>query len=298
MNQISEFLNQPLLEVGGATLTLWGVLKAVFTLVASFLVARLVAFRILSKVLSRTLSDRGIANAIATATYYALLIAGLSVLLSQIGISTTSLSVFAGALGLGLGIGLQDVAKNLVSGLVLLAARPIKPGDRIITEGLEADVEKIGPYFTSVRTVDDASVIIPNYDLLNSRLVNWTYESDARRFRIPIGVHYNSDPEQVRDVLLRVAREAPEVDDDPVAEVRLLQFGESSLDFELVVWSREMTYRPFQLRSRLNFAIHRAFRESGIEIPYPQRDVHLRSSSVPLNDERSYGHPQQASGDG
>lgn len=294
MTPISEFLNQPLLQVGGATITLWGVLKALLILVASFLVARLVAFRILRRVLNRTLSDRGVSNAIVTITYYSLLVVGLSILLSQIGINTTSLSVFAGALGLGLGIGLQDVAKNLVSGLVLLAARPIKPGDRIVTEGLEADVEKIGPYFTSVRTLDDASVIIPNYNLLNSRLVNWTYESDARRYRVPIGVHYSSDPEQVRDVLLAVAREAPEVDDDPEPEVWLLQFGESSIDFELVVWSREMTYRPFQFRSRLNFAIHKAFRESGIEIPYPQRDVHVRSSLAPLSGERPDGAAGQS----
>lgn len=226
--------------------------------------------------------DAGVENAVVTITYYVLLVVGLSVLLSELGISTANLAVFAGAIGLGVGIGLQDIAKNFVSGLVMLVTRPIKPGDRIVTDELEADVKHIGAYFTSVQTLDHASVIIPNYDLLNSRLLNWTYENEKRRFRVPIGVHYKSDPEQVRRVLLDVAMRNEHVLQDPPPEVMLKEFADSSINFELLVWTATMTYRPFQMRSDLNFAIHKALLDAGIEIPYPQRDVHVRSSSVPL----------------
>lgn len=280
MDQLSELLNRPLLHLGDSTLTLWGALKAVLILVLSFLVSRWVAHRILRRILNRTSADAGVANAIVTLTYYVLLVVGLSILLSEMGVNTAGLSVFAGAVGLGVGIGLQDLAKNFFSGLFLLIARPIKPGDRIVTEDLEANVKRIGTYFTTVQTLDDASVIIPNHDLLNSRLLNWTYETEARRFRIPIGVSYQSDPQKVREVLLKVAHADADVEREPAPEVWLREFGDSSINFELVVWTKTMTYRPLQMASQLNFAIHAALQTAGIEIPFPQRDLHLRSSSV------------------
>jgi len=282
MEAITDFLNEPLLQIGDWTFTLALVVKAIVILALSVFLSRLIARGVLRRAMKKAGVDVGVENAVVTITYYVLLIVGLTFLLAELGISTANLAVFAGAIGLGVGIGLQDIAKNFISGLVLLVARPIKPGDRIVTDGLEADVKKISAYFTSVQTLDHASVIIPNHDLLNSRLLNWTYENDRRRYRVPIGVHYRSDPEQVREVLLKVASENSNVLPEPAPEVLLKEFADSSINFELVVWTATMTYRPFQMQSDLNFAVHRALKGAGIEIPYPQRDVHIRSSSVPL----------------
>lgn len=282
MEGFQEVLNRPLLEIGDWTFTLAMVVKALVILFLSLLLSRVIARGFLRRVLKKAGIDVGVANAIVTITYYLLPLIGLSFLMGEMGINTANLAVFAGAIGLGVGFGLQDIAKNFIAGLVLLVTRPIKPGDRIVTDGLEADVKKIGAYFTSVQTLDDASVIIPNHDLLNSRLLNWTYENEKRRFRVPIGVHYNSDPILVRDVLLKVAGENSDVVPEPPPVVLLKEYADSSINFELVVWTATMTYRPFQMISDLNFAIHKALKEAGIEIPYPQRDLHIRSTSVPL----------------
>lgn len=277
METLEELLNRPILEIGDWTFSLAVVVHALIIAIATFAVSRVLS-HLLRRGLRRSGVDTGVENAIATIAYYLLLLTGFSFLLSELGIGTANIAVFAGAIGLGVGIGLQDIAKNFISGLILLIARPVKPGDRIITDDLEADVRTIGAYFTSVQTLDDATVIIPNYELLNSPLVNWTYLDTQRRFRIPIGVHYQSDPEHVRDVLLAVAHENALVSQDPPPSVLFREFADSSLNFELVVWTKTMAHRPLQMVSDLNFAIFKALKGAAVEIPYPQMDVHLRSA--------------------
>ncbi|MCH8274273.1 MAG: mechanosensitive ion channel [Armatimonadetes bacterium] len=283
MQQVLDWATRPLVEIGAWEVTALNILALILLPVAVFLVARTVRRVLLNRVLKRSPLDRGMQNTIATMTYYVLLFVGLLAVLSSIGINITSLTVFTGALGLGVGIGLQEVARNFISGLVLLMARPIKPGDRIEVGDLEGDIRRIGTYSTIVVTLDDAAVIVPNSWLLENNLVNWTHTGERRRLRIPIGVHYNSDPALVRTTLLQVAEESPDVIAEPKPEVLLTEFGDSSVNFELLVWTHTHVFRPRLLRSKLYFAIHAALKENEIEIPYPQRDLHIRSSAVALS---------------
>lgn len=225
----------------------------------------------------------GIPNSIAALAYYGILVVGLFSIVSTSGLDFRALAAFTGALGLGVGLGLQEIARNFISGLIMLATRPVKIGDRIELEGLEGDVRKIGFYSTEVVTLEDAAVIVPNSFLLQNMLVNWTHTGHRRRISIPIGVHYESDPEHVRDVVIQVASECDDVLKDPPPDVRLMSFGDSSVNFALVVWTETYVFLPNALISLLNFKIHAGLKTAGIVIPYPQHDLHIKSSQVQLS---------------
>ncbi|PYL02769.1 MAG: mechanosensitive ion channel protein MscS, partial [Verrucomicrobia bacterium] len=169
---------------------------------------------------------------------------------------------------------------NFISGLVILAERPITIGDRVEVAGVAGQVQQIRARSTVILTNDNITMIVPNTKFIDSPVTNWTYGDPRVRFRIPVGVAYGSDLDKVRDVLLEVAREDSHVLDEPKPTVFLETFGESSINLELVVWSREMSYRPRRFRSDLNFAIARKLRQAGIEIPSPQRDINFREGFV------------------
>ena len=180
--------------------------------------------------------------------------------------------------GVGVGFGLQNIASNFISGLVILAERPITIGDRVEVAGVVGQVQQIRARSTVIVTNDNITMIVPNTKFIDSPVTNWTYGDPRVRFRIPIGVAYGSDVNRVRDALIAAGRSNSHVLDDPAPSVFLKQFGESSIDFELVVWSREMSYRPRRFKSDLNFLIEKHLRSAGIEIPRPQRDLHIRSA--------------------
>jgi small-conductance mechanosensitive channel len=204
------------------------------------------------------------------------LFVGIFVVLENTGIHLAALTVFAGAVGVGVGFGLQNIASNFISGLVILAERPITIGDRVEVAGIAGQVQLIRARSTVIRTNDNITMIVPNTKFIDSPVTNWTYGDPRVRFRIPVGVAYGSDIDTVREALLAAGRENPNTLKDPGPSVFLAKFGESSIDFELVVWSSEMSYRPRRYRSDLNFAIEQKFREAGIEIAFPQRDIHIR----------------------
>src|SRR5205814_6471246 len=180
----------------------------------------------------------------------------------------------------GIGFGLQNIASNFISGLVILAERPITIGDRVEVAGVAGQVQQIRARSTVILTNDNITMIVPNTKFIDSPVTNWTYGDPRVRFRIPVGVAYGSDLDKVRDVLLEVAREDSHVLDEPKPTVFLETFGESSINLELVVWSREMSYRPRRFRSDLNFAIAQKLREAGIQIPSPQRDLNFGGGVV------------------
>jgi len=196
--------------------------------------------------------------------------------LENTGIHLAALTVFAGAVGVGVGFGLQNIASNFISGLVILAERPITIGDRVEVAGIAGQVEHIRARSTVIRTNDNIMMIVPNTKIIDSPVTNWTYGDRRVRFRIPVGVAYGSDVARVRDLLLAVADENPDTLKEPAPRVFLQQFAENSIDFKLVVWSSEMSARPSRYRSDLNFAIEKKLREAGIEFPFPQRDLHIR----------------------
>ena len=221
--------------------------------------------------------DRSLQYAISQIASNVVLVVGIFVVLQNTGIHLEALTVFAGAVGVGIGFGLQNITSNFISGLVILAERPITIGDLVEVGGVTGQVQKIRARSTVLVTSDNITTIIPNQKFIDSPVTNWTYGDPKVRFRIPVGVAYGSDVEKVRATLIEAAAEDPHTLDDPAPSVFFVEFGSSSLNFELVAWSDEMSHRPRRYQSDLNFAIDKKFREAGIEIPFPQRDLNIRS---------------------
>ena len=229
-----------------------------------------------NRLLAQSGLDRSLQYAVAQVVSNIVLVVGIFFVLENAGIHLAALTVFAGAVGVGVGFGLQNIASNFISGLVILAERPITIGDRVEVAGIAGQVEHIRARSTIIRTNDNIMMIVPNTKFIDSPVTNWTYGDPRVRFRIPVGVAYASDLNKVRDVLLAVAHENPYTLKEPAPTVFLDQFGDNSIDFKLMVWSSEMSARPSRYRSDLNFAIAQKFHDVGIEFPFPQRDVHIR----------------------
>jgi small-conductance mechanosensitive channel len=229
-----------------------------------------------NRLLAQSGLDRSLQYAIAQVVSNVVLVVGIFFVLENAGIHLAALTVFAGAVGVGVGFGLQNIASNFISGLVILAERPIAIGDRVEVAGIAGQIEHIHARSTVIRTNDNIMMIVPNSKFIDSPVTNWTYGDRRVRFRIPVGVAYGSDINKVREALLAVAQENPDTLKEPAPGVFLEQFGDSSIDFKLIVWSSDMSDRPSRYHSDLNFAIAEKFHEVGIEFPFPQRDVHIR----------------------
>src|SRR5712691_4103808 len=242
-----------------------------------------------NRLLAQSGLDRSLQYAIAQAVSNIVLVVGIFFVLENAGIHLAALAVFAGAVGVGVGFGLQNIASNFISGLVILGERPITIGDRVEVAGILGQVEHIRARSTVIRTNDNIMMIVPNTKFIDSPVTNWTYGDRRVRFRVPVGVAYGSDVEKVKAALIAAGREHPMALRDPAPSVFLTQFGESTIDFELVVWSEEMSHRPSRFKSDLNFAIERKFREAGIEIPNPQRDLHIRSGVLRVESSQAEG---------
>jgi potassium efflux system protein len=275
-----EWAYKPFLAIGGAQVSAVKLVEFVLAVVIVVVVSRSVAALLGSRLLSRTRMDRGLQYAISRLAYYVLLVLGLLIALQTSGIEVGSLAVILGALGVGVGFGLQTIVNNAVSGLILLIERPIQVGDWIELSGIGGRVARIGARSTTIINTDNIAMIVPNSDLVTQRVVNWSYGDPTVRFRIPVGVAYGSDIEKVRDALLEVAAAHPSVLRDPAPAVFFSGFGDSALNLELAVWTRDMVYSPVRFRSDLNFAIDAGCRRHGVTIPFPQRDLHFKSGSV------------------
>src|SRR5881397_301186 len=257
-------------------LSLVQIFLLVALLIAVFWISSRTKRFLFDRLLAQSGLDRSLQYAVAQVVSNVVLVVGIFIVLENTGIHLAALTVFAGAVGVGLGFGLQNIASNFISGLVILAERPITIGDRIEVAGIAGQVEHIRARSTFIRTNDNIMMIVPNTKFIDSPVTNWTYGDRRVRFRISVGVAYGSDVNKVRDALLAVAHENPHTLKEPAPGVFLDQFGDSSIDFKLMVWSSEMSARPSRYRSDLNFAIVEKFREAGIELPFPQRDVHIR----------------------
>lgn len=240
---------------------------------------------LVQRVLARTALDPGVRESIGAIARYVFVTVGLLVVFQTVGIDLSTLTVIAGALSVGIGFGLQTITNNLISGLIILFERPIKVGDRILVDGVDGDVVDISIRATTVRTSDNIAIIVPNSQFISSTVTNWSHTDRVVRFRIPIGVSYDADVDRVREVLLGVAAAHPGVLADPAPAVAFVAFGDSSLDFELGLWTTEYVGRPALFRSEINYAIWRAFKENDIEIPFPQRDLHVRSGTLTVRTE-------------
>jgi small-conductance mechanosensitive channel len=261
----------------GLNLSLFQIFLLIALLITVFWISSRTKRFLFNRFLANSGLDRSLQYAISQIVSNVVLVVGILIVLENTGIHLGALTVFAGAVGVGVGFGLQNIASNFISGLVILAERPITIGDRIEVAGVAGQVQQIRARSTVILTNDNITMIVPNTKFIDSPVTNWTYGDPRVRFRIPVGVAYGSNIDKVREALLAAGREDPHTLKEPAPSVFLEKFGESSIDFELVVWSSEMSYRPRRYRSDLNFAIEKKLREAEIEIAFPQRDLHIRS---------------------
>jgi small-conductance mechanosensitive channel len=241
------------------------------------------AAKILKGILGRRVFPRvglslGASSAVATLIGYAFLLVGALVIMPVMiqGFNLNTLSVMLGAVSFGIGFGLRNVADNFFSGLIILVERPIKVGDRIQVEESYGTVVDIRARSTTVRTNDNIDIIIPNSQIISEQVTNLSHNDRRVRLQIPVGVHYASNVRVVEQALLEAAASCPNVLKHPEPMVRFLRFGDSSLDFQVNVWTESLSERPKALISEVNFAIWDAFARHGITIPYPQQDVYIK----------------------
>ncbi len=283
-------------KVGGVTISFASIVAAAIAFIVGLIVTRLVTGWLDNRVLSRTNVDRGIRDSIRTgAGYLGFALAALFAL-SYAGIDFSNIAIIAGALGVGIGFGLQSIVNNFVSGLILLAERPIKVGDWIKVSGGEGYVTQINVRSTEIRTFDNCSVIVPNSSLISEPVRNWTHEDTRGRVKLAFGVGYDSDPHQIREIVLGCVEKVKKdhrILLHPAPQVVFMDFGASSLDFQLRIHIPEIDW-ALAIASDLRFEILAAFRQAGVEIPFPQRDVNFRDIDRLEAAIASKGSPQRA----
>ena len=280
---VSSALQYPF-GYGNVHVTIGGTLSVLLVLAIGYALARALIFLLERFLLPRLRLHRGVPYAVSTVTRYLLLLAVAVVALADAGVELNKFTVLTGALGVGLGFGLQNIVNNFVSGLILLFERPIHVDDVVDVGGIVGRVKRIGARSSTVLTFQGAEVIVPNSSLISNQVINWTLSAPWRRVDIPIGVAYGTDPERVLKLLVEVAKAHPGVLLEREPEAFFLGFGDSTLKFELRFWSaRQDTW--FQLQSVVTVAVAKALRDAGIEIPFPQRDLHLRSVDVSLKEQ-------------
>ena len=280
--QSQHALQFSIVKIGTVTITLLFLIKAVLFIALLVALSRLLQSVVLSRLMRHIHIAEAQKFALTRFVTYLFFLGGLFIGLQSLGVNLNSLVVFGGAIGVGVGLGLQNVVSNFVAGLILLIEQPIRIGDRIEINKTMGDVVRIAARSTWVRTNDNVVIIVPNSDFINSAVINWTGNDPKVRIQLPVGVGYGCDPDQVRLLMLKAAQVQPEVLDDPAPDVLFTGYGDNSIDFALRVWTVERTHAPQILQSDLYFAIFRIFKEHGIELPFPQRDLHIRSSDIPL----------------
>ena len=283
LDPVVNLLNYNIFALGEARITPLSIIYLILLTFALIYLSNKLRILVIERLLEHTKLDLGARQAVGTISRYFILFVGFLVILQSIGINLTTLNVLFGAIGIGIGFGLQNVASNFISGLIILLERPIQAGDRIEVDDINGRVISVGARSTHIKTNDNITIIVPNSKFITENVVNWSYGGGKVRFRIPVGVAYNSDIDLVERILIEAAKENKDVLPEPEPKVRLLKFDDSSLNFELWAWSAAKLHRRSVFLSDLNFAILRKFREHGVEIPFPQRDLHLRSGNLKID---------------
>jgi potassium efflux system protein len=274
---VRGILRRPL-GLGEITITLGGVLLFVVSVWVSFWLARVIRIVLRDEVLPNIELPHGAANSISTLTYYAVATIGLIIALAVAGFQLSQLTIVVGALSVGIGFGLQNIVNNFVSGLILMFERPIQPGDVVEVSGASGTVREIGMRATRLKTAEGADVVVPNGTLLSQNLLNWTLGEKCRRLDVNVGVAYGSDLKRVLDTLMNAAVATPGLIATPPPSVSFVGIGASSLNFGISAWTNDF-HNWGAIRSNMAVRVHDALVAAGIEIPFPQQDLHLRSVS-------------------
>jgi len=259
------------------SVTIGSILLLLILFASVIIVERIVQKQLIRRFLSRTKLQPSLQFGLSRIIGYTLIAVGFYVAFQLVGVDLSSLAIIAASVGVGVGFGLQNIINNFVSGIIILPERPISIGDRIEVAGVAGRVTKIQLRSTTVVTNDNITMIVPNADFISNTVTNWSHGDPKVRIRVPVGVAYGSDLKLLQQLLLEAAGEHPKALRDPSPVVLFNEFGDNSLNFELGVWTQEMTAAPIHFTSEMNFIIEQKLRENDIEIPLPQRDLHVRS---------------------
>lgn len=289
VDAISRVLQFKLFEINQTPITLSSVLMFLVVLLSFLLISRVLNRALLRRILTRFHIERGIQYTMIRVSHYLIMITGAVVAFQFVGIDLSGLAVIFGLLSVGIGFGLQNITSNFVAGLILLFERPIKTGDRVTVGDTEGDVIAINMRATTIRSLNNIAIIVPNSEFVSSNVINWSHGDPKIRLDIEVGVSYGSDLDLVLKALKEVALGHTDVLDSPEPEVLLASFGDSSWNMKLRAWVAHPK-RHYVTRSEINCAIVRKFKEYGIEIPFPQRDLHVRSPlPVPVHTGKHQG---------
>ena len=294
LEPIQSIMSVPIFRMGRSPIALWVILEVVLILLAFFFASRLLQAYLDYKVYPALGVDPGLGYALNTFFKYLFLVAGLLISLNLVGIDLRFLLVFAGAAGIGIGLGLQNLAANVISGFMIIFGGKIRKGDWIEAEGTMGMVTDIYMRATKVLSRNNVEYLIPNSDLISKTIVNYSLSSPLIRISLPVGVSYSANPREVERILLEAAAKEPLVSKSEKPSVLFVGYGDSAINFELIICIDVRNTPPGRVRSALYFAIFDALGRAGIEIPFPQREVHIRS---PLSAEEAAGNglPQEAS---
>jgi len=276
LRSVQGFLDTRLFTIGTTEVTLSAIFVFLFILLVIVILSRLFARKFVERILIRLQIEEGTRYTFRRIIELTFILIGAIIAFQSIGINLSGLAVIFGLLSVGIGFGLQNITSNFVAGLILLFERPIKVGDRVTVGGIEGDVMDINIRSTTVRSLNNIDIIVPNSEFVSSQVVNWSHGDRKIRLDIEVGVSYQSDLDTVLRSLKEVALENPEILRNPEPDVHLREFGDSSWNMKLRIWIDDPKRHPV-VRSDINCAIVRKFRENGVEIPFPQRDLHLRS---------------------
>lgn len=274
---LQRIMSFPLFQLGGSPVTIWIILKAVLIFLGFVLASRLLQAYLDYKVYPAIGVDPGLGYALNTFVKYLSLAVGFMIALELVGLDLRFLLVFAGAAGIGIGLGMQSLAANIISGFTIIFSGKIRKGDWIEVAGTLGTVTDIFLRATKVRTRDNIEYLIPNTDLISNTLVNYSLSSPLIRIELPVGVSYNADPREVERILVDVAAKEPQVSNYRKPVARFVEYGDSSINFELLIWIDVSAVPRRKVRSALYYQIFEEFKKAGIEIPFPQRDLHMRS---------------------
>lgn len=272
---VIKWINFPIIHIGETPVTLGGMGTAFLVFIGVLFVSQILQKTLSSQLEKRFKVSSGVSYAILRFSHYGVVIIGVVIAAQIVGINLGSLVIVFGFLSVGIGFGLQNITSNFISGLILLLERPVSVGDFVNVDGQIGRVLQINMRSTIIMTIDNIAIVVPNSKFVENNVTNWSIQDSKVRLHCPVGVAYGSDIAKVKEALIGVARAHPDVLESPEPEVRFLEFGNSSLDFELLAWTDEPK-KQFLLKSQINFAIDEAFRKANVRIPFPQRDLHLQ----------------------
>lgn len=288
MNELTQILSlawrvlaTPFYQIGEVPITLMVIIQLVATIVAAIVLSRVIQRALRRGLLSRSRISVGAQASITRVVHYIIVTIGVMVAIENVGIDLSALATITAVLMVGIGFGLQNITSNFISGLILLFERPIQVGDFVEVGGVLGTVRAINARSTTVDTLDNVSIIVPNANFVQENVTNWSHHDSKTRIHTIVGISRDADVELARETLLAVAKANAEILSTPPPRVQFRHFEGSSLEFHLLTWIPDPK-RQYDIKSDLNFAVTAAFREKGIEIAYPQRDVHVHADAGKL----------------